>query len=155
MNAPQNNAEHRLVLTRTFQAPMDLVWAAWTQREHLLHWLCPKDFNVLFAELDLRPGGAWRSGMQSPDGTEYIAGGVYHEVQPHERLVFTHTWEQNDLEPSVQTRVTVTLTEKDGHTEMTFQQEGLATIESRDSHKAGWSEAFDNLHRHVAAASTT
>lgn len=153
MTAPKAEAEHRLVITRTFDAPRELVWDTWTQREHLLAWLCPKDFVVLFAQGDVRPGGKWRSGMQAPDGSQYIAGGAYRELKQPHRLVFTHAWEKNQYESGVETLVTVTLRDAgNGKTEMTFEQVGFDTVESRDGHEGGWSEAFDNLGAHLGAA---
>ncbi len=143
----------RLVIQRSFEAPIDLVWRAWTERAHLLRWLCPKDFEVLFAEVDLRTGGVWRSGMRDARGQEYVARGTYREIQEPHRLVFTHEWEKNELEPSVETMVTLTLRSiSDRETEMTFEQVGLATTESRDSHLGGWSEAFDHLQAHLERA---
>lgn len=146
-------ATHRISLriTREFDAPREFVWQAWTQHEHLMHWLCPKDFHVLFAELDLRVGGSWRSGIRAPDDSEYVAGGVYKQIDEPHRLVFTHRWEKNELEPVSDTVVTVTLEEHEGKTTMIFEQVGFATVETRDSHHAGWSEAFDNLAAHLAA----
>ncbi len=153
MNAPQAEAQHRLVITRTFDASRELLWEAWTQREHLLAWLCPKDFTVLFADVDLRPGGKWRSGMQAPDGEHYVAGGTYREIDEPHRLVFTHAWEKNQYESGVETLVTITLRDAGSDkTEMTFVQVGFDTVDSRDGHEGGWSEAFDNLGRHVGNA---
>jgi uncharacterized protein YndB with AHSA1/START domain len=138
---------HALILNRTFDAPRILVWKAWTEADHLLRWLCPAGFTVLFAEVDLRIGGKWRSGMRSPDGNEYVAGGEYQEIDRPSRLVLTHTWESNDLEPRATTEIAVTLNERDGKTDMIFIQSGLASVESACSHKSGWSGAFDSLAR--------
>ncbi|VTZ52629.1 Activator of Hsp90 ATPase 1 family protein [Methylocella tundrae] len=138
---------HTLVLNRTFEAPRILVWKAWTEAEHMMRWLCPAGFTVLFAEVDLRIGGKWRSGMRSPDGNDYIAGGEYLEIDRPSRLVLTHIWERNDLEPRANTEIIVTLNERDGKTDMVFIQSGLGTRESAASHKWGWTGAFDNLAR--------
>ena len=152
-NRPRTSEATALVLSRRFDAPRQLVYDAWTQPEHIMHWLCPRDFVVLFVESELRVGGAWRSGMRAPDGSEYVARGVYRELDRPGRLSFTHQWERNDLEPATETLVTVTLSEADGGaTEMTFEQVGLASVASRDSHGGGWSEAFDNLARRLDAA---
>ncbi|MEX0886715.1 MAG: SRPBCC family protein [Phycisphaeraceae bacterium] len=144
----------KLTLTRTFAAPRELLWAAWTEREHMLHWFCPRDFTVLFADADLRPGGAWRAGMRAPDGSEYIEHGTYREIDAPSRLVFTHAWEKNESEPAgVETLITITFAEPgQGQTLMTFEQVGFATAGSRDGHEQGWGEAFDNLARHATAA---
>jgi uncharacterized protein YndB with AHSA1/START domain len=94
---------HTLILHRTFDAPRILVWKAWTEAEHMTRWLCPTGFRVLFAEVDLKTGGKWRSGMRSPEGNEYVAGGEYREIRQPSRLVLTHKWERNDLEPRATT----------------------------------------------------
>ena len=112
-----------------------------------MRWLCPAGFTVLFAEVDLRTGGQWRSGMRSPEGDEYVAGGEYRAIDRPSRLVLTHAWESNDLEPRVTTEITVTLNERDGKTDMTFVQSGLGSVESACSHRGGWTGAFDNLAR--------
>lgn len=137
---------HELIITRSFQAPRELVWQAWTQGEHLRRWSCPKDFTLLFSEGDLREGGNWRVGMRSPEGQEHVMGGQYREIVAPRRLVFTHGWENDELHPGHQTLVTVQLEEDDGRTVMTFTQSKLATASSRDGHAQGWSGAFDNLH---------
>lgn len=143
---------HTLILriTRQFHASRELVWQAWTQSKHLAHWFCPKDFTVLSAECDLRVGGAWRSAMQSPEGKRYIHHGIYREIASPQRLVLTHAWEENDEEQeacqtTLESVITVTLSERDSITEMVFEQVGFTSVASRDSHEGGWSEAFDNL----------
>jgi uncharacterized protein YndB with AHSA1/START domain len=136
---------HTLIMHRTFDAPRILVWKAWTEAEHLMRWICPAGFRVLFAENELRLGGKWRSGMLSPDGENYIHCGEYLEIAKPSRLVFTHTWERNDLEPRANTKITVILNERDGKTDMIFIHAGLATRESACSHKHGWTGAFENL----------
>ena len=141
------DTSHTLIMHRTFDAPRILVWKAWTEADHLLRWMCPADFRVLFAENDLRVGGVWRSGMRSPEGEEYIHRGEYLEIEKPSRLVFSHTWERNDLEPRALTKITVALTEREGKTDMIFVHAGLATEESACSHKHGWTGAFDNLAR--------
>ncbi|HWM48750.1 MAG TPA: SRPBCC family protein [Xanthobacteraceae bacterium] len=80
-----------LVLERDVDVPVELVWKAWTTPEHLRHWFVPKPWTITACELDLRPGGVFRSVMRSPDGQEFTNEGCYLEVTPHERLIFTDT----------------------------------------------------------------
>jgi uncharacterized protein YndB with AHSA1/START domain len=136
---------HTLVMHRTFDAPRILVWKAWTEANHLMRWMCPAEFMVLFAENDLRIGGKWRSGMRSPEGEDFIHCGEYLEIEKPSRLVFTHTWESNRLEPRANTKITVVLNEIGGKTQMIFIHAGLATEESACSHRHGWTGAFENL----------
>ena len=78
-----------LVLERTVPVPRERVWAAWTQPEHLKKWFCPRPWQVVECDIDLRPGGVFRFAMQGPDGERSEHLGCYLEVVPHERLVWT------------------------------------------------------------------
>jgi len=80
-----------LVLERTIDVPPQLVWAAWTTPEHLRHWFVPKPWSIVDCEVDLRPGGVFRSVMRSPEGQEFPNNGCFLEVTPIERLIFTDT----------------------------------------------------------------
>ena len=78
-----------LVLERFVDVPPELVWKAWTTPEHLLPWFCPKPWTTIDCEIDLRPGGIFRSVMRSPEGKEFPNVGCYLEVVPNERLIWT------------------------------------------------------------------
>jgi uncharacterized protein YndB with AHSA1/START domain len=78
-----------LVLQREIDVPHELVWAAWTQPEHLVKWFAPAPWSITECEVDLRPGGMLRFVMQSPEGQEYPNVGCYLEIVPNERLVWT------------------------------------------------------------------
>lgn len=80
-----------LVLERNIDVPVDLVWKAWTTPEHLKHWFVPKPWMVTECEIDLRPGGMFRSVMRGPNGEEFTNLGCYLDVVPNKRLVFTDT----------------------------------------------------------------
>ena len=138
-------SDRELVITRVFDAPRDLVWKAWTDPARIKQWLAPNGFTVPVAEGELRPGGAWRSSMRKPDGTELWLGGVYREIVEPKRLVFTHAWLDDKGKPGPETLVTVTLTERAGKTEMNFRQTGFDSVESREGHARGWTECFDKL----------
>ena len=75
------------VITRVFRAPRALVWDAWTQREHLAHWMGPKGTTIARSSLELRPGGIYHYGMQAPDGKLMWGKWVFREVVRPERLV--------------------------------------------------------------------
>src|SRR5262249_6784026 len=77
------------VLERVVDVPTELVWAAWTQPEHLKKWFCPRPWKVVHCEIDLRPGGIFRTVMRGPDGPEMDNVGCYLEVVPGRRLTFT------------------------------------------------------------------
>ena len=78
-----------LVLERVVDVPRELVWAAWTRPEHLRKWFTPAPWTVADCEIDLRPGGIFRTVMRSPEGKEFPNIGCYLEVVPNERLVWT------------------------------------------------------------------
>src|ERR1700733_2730137 len=80
-----------VTITRVFDAPRDLVFAAWTDAKHLAKWWGPHHFTNPVCELDVRVGGAIRIDMRGPQGTVYPMTGVFHEIVPPERLVFTST----------------------------------------------------------------
>ena len=86
---PAMNPKLDLVLERVIDVPLHLVWEAWTNPEHLKEWFCPKPWGVSECEIDLQPGGIFRTTMRSPDGKEFPNIGCYLEVVPMERLVFT------------------------------------------------------------------
>lgn len=142
--------ERVLVLQRVFDAPRELVFQAWTEPHHLTQWSCPNGFTLTHCEGELRPGGAWRSCMRSPDGKDLWLGGVYREIQAPDRLVFTHAWLDDHGKPGHETVVTVTFAERGGKTEMTFRQAEFESVESRDGHRGGWTECFDKLATYVA-----
>lgn len=78
-----------LVLQREVDVPPELVWRAWTEPEHLKQWFTPRPWQTVDCEIDLRPGGIFRTVMRSPEGEEMPGTGCYLEVVPNERLVWT------------------------------------------------------------------
>jgi uncharacterized protein YndB with AHSA1/START domain len=78
-----------LVLERVVDAPSNLVWEAWTRPEHLKKWFCPLPWKTIECEIDLHPGGIFRTVMRGPDGQEVNNCGCYLEVIENEKLVFT------------------------------------------------------------------
>jgi len=78
-----------LVLERVVDAPRHLIWAAWTKPEHLRKWFAPEPWTIVECEVDLRPGGAFRSVMRSPEGKDFPNVGCFLEIVPNERLVWT------------------------------------------------------------------
>lgn len=83
------DAELDLVLEREIDVPPHLVWAAWTEPEHLKRWFTPAPYTTPECEIDLRPGGIFRTVMRSPEGEEFDGAGCILEVVENERLVWT------------------------------------------------------------------
>jgi uncharacterized protein YndB with AHSA1/START domain len=148
----QEATERTLVITREFDAPPELVWKAWTERERVLPWLGPRGFTALDFELEPRPRGAWHSRMRSQDGKEYANRGTVREVLEPERLVFTFAWDEDDGSPGREMLITITLADLGGRTQMTFHQAEFESAEDRDGHNEGWSESFDRLAEYLAKA---
>lgn len=88
-----------LVLERTVDVSPALVWMAWTQPEHLVKWFTPAPWTTIACEIDLRPGGAFKTTMRSPDGKEFPNHGCYLEVVPERKLVWTDALE-GDYRPA-------------------------------------------------------
>lgn len=152
-NAAVEPAERVLVITRVFDAPRELVFKAWTDPEHGKRWAGPRGFTATHLQADVRPGGAWRTCLRADDGSrELWQGGVYREVVPPERLVFTFAWDRAEGTPGHETLVTITLAEHGGKTTMTFHQAEFESVEQRDGHRGGWNSAFDRLAEHLPQA---
>jgi uncharacterized protein YndB with AHSA1/START domain len=151
-SAPANMAARELVITRVFDAPRELGFKAWTEPEHVMHWLGPKGFTALEFEMDPRPGGVWHARMRSPEGTQHSNRGVIQEIVEPERLVFTFAWDDEDGNPGREMLITITLAEHQGGTEMTFSQSVFESAEDRDGHREGWSESFDKLVEYLVNA---
>ncbi|MGH9631793.1 MAG: SRPBCC family protein [Bryobacteraceae bacterium] len=85
----QTNSKLDLVLERVVDVQRELVWAAWTKPEHIKKWFTPAPWTTVDCEIDLRPGGVFRSVMRSPEGQESVNTGCYLEIVANERLVWT------------------------------------------------------------------
>ena len=135
-------ADDELLITRIFNAPAALVFSLWSEPEHFRRWMGPEAFDCPVAEIDFRVGGAYRGMIRSQAQGENWFGGVYREIEPHHRLVFTFAWDEG---PSAEreTLVTITFTERGGKTVQTFHQTPFLSVERRDSHIGGWSSAFE------------
>lgn len=94
-----------IVGVREFDAPRELVFAAWTDPKHLAQWWGPHGFSTTTSSFDLRPGGIWRFVMHGPDGRDYQNRVTFEEIAPPERIVYRHGG-GDDVEP-VQFRQTV------------------------------------------------
>lgn len=139
------SAENVLVLRREINAPRALVYTAWTEKAHLANWFCPKEFTLLRGEFDVQPGGRWQSHMRSPEGQEFISGGVYRDVIHPHRLVFTHRLESGSTDMGQDTVVAVQFQEVDGGTAIEIRQAPLAAGEQVHCRAEGWSATIDNL----------
>jgi uncharacterized protein YndB with AHSA1/START domain len=140
-----------LVVTRVLHAPRDLVFSVWTKPEHLVRWWGPSDFTLPCCETDFHVAGAYRFCMRSPGGEDHWVWGVYREIVPPERIVFT--WDRVDLagNPRSNSVVTVTFEDLGDKTKLTLHQAVFATTEDRDEHVGGWTECLARLAAYVEA----
>ncbi|MDQ8020343.1 MAG: SRPBCC domain-containing protein [Moraxellaceae bacterium] len=144
LGGAQARPDDTLSITREFDAPRHLVFAAWTEARHQFRWMGPKDFTVLDCQIDLRVGGRYRTCIRSPDGQEYWFRGEYREIDAPARLVFTFAWEEEG-ERGMENLVSLSFSEQGGRTRMHFVQTPFQSVSERDSHMGGWTEAFDRL----------
>lgn len=140
-------ADTDVVLTRAFDAPRDLVFDAWTKPELLMRWFGARGWNLRTCELDLRVGGSWRFVSRGPDGTEMGQGGVYREIVPSSRLVYTEVFD-NQSYPG-ESLITHAFVERTGRTTVTSTVR-YPSKEARDialsyPMKRGLAEAFAQL----------
>jgi len=157
MNPKEQTAEPReLVLTRLIDAPPEKLFRAWTEPALLKQWFCPKPWSVASAELDVRAGGTSIIVMRSPEGQEFPNQGIYLEVVPNERLVFTDAY-TSTWEPSAKPFMTgiITFAPEDGKTRYTarvlhWSAADRQTHEEMGFHK-GWGKATDQLVELVAS----
>jgi uncharacterized protein YndB with AHSA1/START domain len=169
MNPTTNKpAEHPFVISRIFNAPRDLVWKAWTEREHM-QWWGPKGVSIHHAKLDLRPGGTFHYGMKTPEGREMWGKWVIREIVKPERLVFVNSFSDADggltrhpMSPHwpLELLSTVTFVAQGDKTLLTIQWLPLNATdierktfdEGHESMKNGWGGTLDRLAEHLAKA---
>ncbi|TLV03731.1 SRPBCC family protein [Dyadobacter luticola] len=89
-NEQSSTSDRELLITRTINAPIELVWEVWTQPEHISKWWGPNGFSTDISVMDVEAGGAWDLVMLSPDGTVYPNRSVFREVIPFKKLVYDH-----------------------------------------------------------------
>jgi uncharacterized protein YndB with AHSA1/START domain len=134
-----------LRLERTFDAPAQDVFDAWTNPEVLRRWWRSNPtWRTPVAEVDLRVGGRYRLSMEDPDaGTFYTVQGEYREVRRPERLVYSWSWEQDDGQTGHESTVTVEFVERDERTIVVLEHSGLESQESRERHEQGWGACLE------------
>jgi uncharacterized protein YndB with AHSA1/START domain len=143
------NGAQTLTMERTFAAPAQRVFDAFTSEEVMRRWWhAGHDWETPEARVDLRVGGELRVVMRNPhEDVRYGGGGVYTQVEPPVRLAFTWTWDDDrDQSPQL---IEIHFAESEGVTTVRFTHSGLWDEEAVASHEDGWGTAFDNLARTV------
>jgi uncharacterized protein YndB with AHSA1/START domain len=135
-----------LSIDRHYPVAPEKVWRAWTDPQALAKWWGPGGQEpVSLAELDVRVGGRFRIVFGGAEGRDHECAGVYREVVPNRKLVFTWTWPNST--PERESLVTITFRAVDGGTQLDFLHEQLFDETVRDNHKRGWSESLAKLER--------
>lgn len=144
-----NQMEREVVITRIFDAPREPVFKAWTEPEHLMRWWGPRGWTNPACEVALRPSGAWRIVMRAPDGGEYPCGGVYREVVPPGRLVFTNIPHDPEGKPLLDGVATVIFEEHKGKTKLTLQTRAVGLVsypaQMLEGMEPGWTQSLERL----------
>jgi uncharacterized protein YndB with AHSA1/START domain len=138
--------DKQFTITRTFNAPREIIWRAWTDPDEAARWWHPREVASPreFVRINASVGGTYEYKMIAPDGSEYPTAGQYLEVVEPERLVFTWASPGDRIEDSPV--ITVQLAELEGgRTEMTFNLRGIAGFAGDNNVFDGWSEALDIL----------
>lgn len=142
--ATRQQAPAELSLRRSYRgiAP-DKVWRAWTDPQALSQWFGPgAGASVSVAEIDLRVGGRYRIVFHTPDGDTHEVSGLYQEVLPHRRLVFSWAFRST---PERVSRVSIELTALPDGTELHFVHDRFFDQQARINHERGWTVFFDSL----------
>ena len=168
-SAAEDTDRQEFVITRTFDAPRELVWEAFTDPERMKRWWGPKGFKVIAAKMDLRPGGTYHYGMRAPDGSTMWGKFVYREIVRPERMVFVNSFSdeagnvtRHPMSPTwpLQMLSTFLFAERDGRTVFTTKWSPLEADETEratfagghQSMQQGWTGTLDQLAEYLAKA---
>ncbi len=158
----------RMVITRVFDAPRELVWKAWTDPKYVMQWWGPKGFTSPVCKIDFRVGGKFLCCMRTPDGQDFWNAGEYHEIVPLEKIVSSMYFSDadgNKIAPAqlgieheaIEGAYDVALFEDlgDGRTKLTFI--GNETMEEavKSGQAEGWSQVLDKIAAVVAELAGT
>ncbi len=150
-------ASRTIVVSRLINAPRERVWHAWTDPEHMMRWWGPQHFTAPSCRIDLRVGGSYLFCMRSPEGQDFWSTGVYREIVPHERIVYTDCFadEHGNVVPAsyygmdasypLETLVTVQLEDVNGQTKLTIFHANQPDTPMTDGAKIGWAQSLDKL----------
>jgi uncharacterized protein YndB with AHSA1/START domain len=149
-------------IERLFDAPLALVFDAWTRPEYLLQWYAPHGCTIHFEQIDVRPGGRFHSCIHNPQFGDCWCVGVYREIVRPERIVYTLAIADsagNEIEPVQaghdprwprETLVTVTLTDVRGCTRLALEQSALESLAKETGAHPSWLQMLDRLAEIVA-----
>lgn len=136
-------------ITRSLDAPRKLVWRAWTEESELAQWLRPFGVSTDSVSFDVRIGGHYAYTMTNDEtGEKFPTGGVFLEVEPMDRLVFT--WGEPGAPVETAPVITLSFADQGSGTELVFHLRGFAGEPGDGFVYDGWDEALTNFERHLA-----
>lgn len=145
MERTQLQEPPRLDISRSYRVAPEKVWRAWTEPQALSQWFGSGNArSVATIEIDLCVGGRYRIVFSTPDGDTHEVSGVYQEVAPYRRLVFTWAWKST---PERVSRVSIDLKPLADGTELRFVHDRFFDAKARANHERGWMPMFDQLDR--------
>ena len=139
--------EPSLTLKRRLKAPPASVYAAWTNPQKIVKWFGPDKGPVEHAEFDVRAGGKYTVIFRTEDGDQHHVSGIYREVVPDEKLVFTWAWRST---PERESLVTILIKPDGAGSLLTLQHEKFFDEPARDRHREGWTGCLDKLERYLS-----
>jgi uncharacterized protein YndB with AHSA1/START domain len=146
LNETSDKARPVLEIIRRFETTPEALFDAWLVRDEWQAWIGPEGCRCDVPLLEARVGGQYRIQMRFPDGREIPVAGTFEAIERPRRFVFTWGWE-GDV--NRQSRVTISLRDMNGQTELTLRQEGLPTPEDREQNGRGWNSALNKLTRYL------
>jgi uncharacterized protein YndB with AHSA1/START domain len=162
---PMKPAQLSFTVKRVFEAPIDVVWNAWTDPEKVKEWWGPEGFTAPVCRMDFREGGATLTSMKSPDFGEIFNTWSYSRIEPHKRIEFVMRFSDSDgnaldpaalpLPPGVPAEVPHVVTFEDlggGRTEMTITESGYSSAEAAELSKGGQEQVVEKMVTSIAQA---
>jgi len=144
LDTPAGASARPVTVRRTFPFDRETVFRAWTDPDAMGRWFGGAIAVAISVGIDLRVGGAWHITVQAGGQTGTVRG-VYHEVEPPERVVYTWAWDWTGEGPGRESLVTVEFNDVDGATEIVITHEGLTTEQSLAFHTRGWTDSLEGL----------
>jgi len=140
-----------LTLKRTFSAPIALVWEAWIQPDHIAQWWGPKGMETKVVEHNFEVGGQWKYVMAMPDGSEFIADGIYSDIKVHEKIISSANFKPMTEGVEIQ----ALFNGVGDHTEFTFhvvhETEEYCKQQEAMGFYNGWASVFERLEELLVA----
>lgn len=145
MTTTEDLSKRTLTIKKTFNAPVEIVWEAWTQPKHVAQWWAPKGMKVTVVEHHFKVGGTWKYTMPMPDGSEFISEGVYSLIEEFKKI-----FSSANFRPMTEGVETQTFFEKDGdQTHFTFNcihpTEAYCKQQEQMGFYNGWGSSFNRL----------